>query len=134
MAVGEKFVTKAQFEEWARSLERRLYQLRLLSAQTQTETTPTFVSLPDTPSDYTGAGRRLVVVNASEDGLSFGGHIRLDIESANVSNPPTASELNTLFGSVPDGFTALVQDSDGSLWLIVRSSSAWWYVEFKQAS
>jgi len=134
MAVGEKFVTKGQFEEWVRGLERRLTELRILTAQLQTETTPTFVALPDTPNNYTGSGRRLVVVSAAEDGLSFGGNIRLDISSSNVSNPPTAAELNSIFGSVPDGFAALVQDTDGALWLCVRSNSAWWYIGFTQAS
>jgi len=134
MAVGEKFITKGQFEEWARGLERRLYELKVLAQKLQNEITQTFVSLPDTPDDYDGYGRCLVVVSAAEDGLSFGGHIRLDIESAAVSNPPSAAELNDLFGSVPDGFAALVQDTDGALWLCVRSNSAWWYIGFTQAS
>jgi hypothetical protein len=125
MAVGEKFVTKGQFEEWIRGLEKRLTELRILAAQLQAETTPTFVALPDTPSDYTGSGRRLVVVSAAEDGLSFGGNMRFDPESASVSTPPTASEINSLFGSVPNGFGAFVQDMDGPLWLVIMSAGTW---------
>jgi len=133
VAVGEKFVTKALFEEWVRNLERKLYELKILAAKIQAETSATFVALPDTPNNYTGAAGRPVIVSASEDGLSFGGRMVLDLDTAAVSDPPTAGELDGVFGSRPDGFLGLLKDIDGPLWLVGRAGSAWWVVEFTEA-
>jgi hypothetical protein len=136
MGVGEKFVTKAQFEEWYRSLDRRINELKTLQGGSGGGggVPGSFISLTDTPSSFSGSWGKPVLVNDGENGLQFGGHIRLDVDYEGVSSPPTASELAAIFGSAADGFTALVQDTDGSLWLCVKSNGAWWYVQFSQAS
>jgi hypothetical protein len=48
---------------------------------------------------------------------------------ANVTTPtPTIAQLDSAFGTVPEGFIGLLDDngSGASVFLVVRSSSAWW--------
>lgn len=75
--VGEKFVTKAQFEQWARLLEHRLYEIKA-GAGGESESLPSFISLPDAPNSYSGQAGRPVKCNESEDGLEFGGSMLTD--------------------------------------------------------
>lgn len=60
----------------------------------------------------------------------------LDVKSADVSDPPTAAQLNAAFGAAPgEGFTGLVQDASslGSLWL-ASYSGGWWVIDFGPAA
>lgn len=60
----------------------------------------------------------------------------LDIDASDVTDPPTAAELNAIFGATPgDGFIGLVQDTSslGSLYLAIYSG-AWWVIEFIAAA
>jgi hypothetical protein len=54
----------------------------------------------------------------------------ITVSLADVSNPPTAAELDALFGAAADGFSAVLDDNGAGLngWAVWRVNSAWWYV------
>lgn len=57
---------------------------------------------------------------------------------ANVSNPPTATELNTEFGTAAAagaGFIALINDNNGgaNYWLVTSDGASWLYVALTKA-
>jgi hypothetical protein len=59
----------------------------------------------------------------------------LDIDSADVSDPPTALELNALFPAAAAGIIAFVKDtsSGGSMWLVQFDGVTWWILEMTAA-
>jgi len=62
----------------------------------------------------------------------------LPVSKNNVSNPPTAAELTTAFGSPTDlynGFTALVNDNGAgvNVWLVVIANNDWYYEQLTLA-
>lgn len=54
---------------------------------------------------------------------------------ADVSSPPTDSELSAAFGVVNNGFRAIVDDggAGSTFWLVERSNGAWLYVGLTKA-
>ncbi len=138
MGIGAKFVTKAQFEEWARNLERKLITIasRTGGGGGTAGGAMYFIQLSDCPSSYAGQAFKAVRVNADESGLAFGGEIRLDITESDVSSPPTGAELDALFPDADTGYMALIKDtsSGGSLWLVVYDGASWWVLEFGAAA
>lgn len=62
----------------------------------------------------------------------------LRVDTTAVSNPPTAAQLNAIFGTpaaLYESFTAIV-DSGGTgtnVWLVSVVSGSWYYIQFTQA-
>jgi hypothetical protein len=63
----------------------------------------------------------------------------IEIDTTDVSNPPTDAELDAIFGT-PDeagaGFTALVNDNSAGSneYLVWSDGSAWWYASGTKAT
>jgi hypothetical protein len=59
----------------------------------------------------------------------------LDIDSSDISDPPTAAELNAIFPVAVAGFMGFVKDtsSGGSMWLVTYDGATWWVVEMAAA-
>ena len=57
--------------------------------------------------------------------------IVLTYSTNNVSNPPTAAELDLAFGAKPSGWVGFVIDAGGAgvVWFCIRSRSNLWYYE-----
>jgi len=81
------------------------------------------------------ARRRARELNRSrvaEDGVPYA-------SSSSVSDPPTDSELNAIFGtaaSVGTGFFAILNDADLSLkqYIVWSDGGTWWYLLGNQAT
>jgi hypothetical protein len=72
----------------------------------------------------------------SFDATPIFNNLILDVDASDVTDPPTAAELNAIFGATPgDGFIGLVQDtsSGGSLYLAIYSGG-WWVLELALAA
>jgi len=72
----------------------------------------------------------------SQDAVPIFDNLILDVDAADVTDPPTSAELSAIFGSDPgDGFIGLIQDtsSAGSLYLAVFNNG-WWVLEFTAAA
>lgn len=60
----------------------------------------------------------------------------LDLDSAELSDPPTAAEISGVFGSdAPQGFIGFIQDatSNAKLYLVFFDGSDYFYLEMTQA-
>jgi len=86
---------------------------------------------------YTTASNQIVLGNASVTVVQTSGDIKQRVLSLDVSNPPSAAELNALFTSPAtkgDGWTVYIDDSNsdnfyqvvasGSLWMIFTAAKA----------
>jgi hypothetical protein len=63
----------------------------------------------------------------------------LQVSTADVSNPPTDAELDSVFGTPATtgaGFTRLLDDnnSDTNLYLVTSSGTSWWYTALTKAT
>jgi hypothetical protein len=68
-----------------------------------------------------------------------GRYVRRMISNANVSNPPTDSELDVAFGNAAglgDGFMGLVNDggAGSTVWLCFVVDGSWWYEALTEAT
>jgi len=66
------------------------------------------------------------------------GILELQVDTSNVSNPPTDAQLDTAFGTpatVGTGFTALLDDNgDGNnVYLVASDGTNWWHVALTKA-
>ncbi len=57
------------------------------------------------------------------------------VNTANVSNPPTAAQLTAAFGTVPVGFVGLLDDNDANaeVYLVGWNGTSWWYEALTKA-
>ncbi len=62
--------------------------------------------------------------------------ILTEYSGANVTNPPTAAELNSAFGAPAEGFVALLDDAlgDTDVWLIAASDISYFYLKLTKAT
>ena len=85
------------------------------------------------PTDLLTTGSTLMIIGWREEVI--GG---LDTSSANVSNPPTAAELDSALGtpaSVGAGYQCLLDDNgaDTNVYLVVSNGTSWHYVALTKA-
>jgi hypothetical protein len=64
--------------------------------------------------------------------------LRLQVDTTDISNPPTDAELDAIFGTpatVGSGFTAYVDDNgaDTNVYLVMSNGSSWWYSSLTKA-
>ena len=92
MSIGEKFVTKEQFEAWVRLLERRLVTIASGGGGASAGGgggsgggVSKFIELTDTPASYIGQAEKVLKVNGPETAIEF----EWD-EFINLSDVPTS--------------------------------------------
>jgi hypothetical protein len=60
--------------------------------------------------------------------------VHVHLSQADISNPPTAAELNAALGTpaqVGVGYTAIVDDAGAgvNVYLVISTGTAWWYTD-----
>lgn len=73
-----------------------------------------------------------------ERSAKTGAATMLQVDTTDVSNPPTDAQLDAIFGTpgtVGAGFTAIVNDAAGStsVWLVWSDGASWWYEQGTKA-
>jgi hypothetical protein len=71
-AVGERYLTKREFETYVRQVNKSLSSLRITQPGSAAGAVAThFTGLSDVPGSYSGQAGKVVVVNAGENALTF---------------------------------------------------------------
>ena len=88
---------------------------------------------PVVPGDESRGSKSRTILNTgnSRAGITF------TYSTDNVSNPPTADQLNAAFGPRLVGWSGIVIDGGGAgvVWICVKSKNdSWWFNKFTKAT
>jgi hypothetical protein len=94
--------------------------------------TDTDLLVVDAGNDKVGIG---IAADSITTKLQIDGIIRITMDTTDVSDPPTTTELNSAIGAagtVGDGTLALLDDNNGGtdVYLLTTDGSDWYYLQF----